>query len=77
VSVSVSVYLSTRSSSIMPLPRPIAQSCLKVITIVVIVIPQVGIPFKTINFPRILGHLQLEVPSKPNKLLVLLYSGLN
>lgn len=31
---------------------------------------------KTIDLPRVLSHLQLEIPSQPNKLLMLLYNGL-
>ena len=73
--------LSIGSSSIMPLPWPIAQSCLRVITIIIIIIiiitPQVGKPPRTIDLPGIVDHFQLEVPSKLSKLLMILYSGLD
>ena len=64
----------------MPLPRLIARSCLRVITIIIIIIiiiTRVSILSKPINLPRILSRLQLEVPSKPNKLLMLCYNRLN
>ena len=56
------VCLSTRSS-IMPLPRLVTGSGLWVIIIIIIIITQMGKPSRTIDLPRILGHLQLEIPA--------------
>ena len=42
----------------MPLPQHIAGSGLGFVTIVIIIIiSRVGIPLKTIDLPRIIGHL--------------------
>ena len=56
------VCLSTRSS-IMPLPRLVTGSGLWVVIIIIIIITQMGKPSRTIDLPRILGHLQLEIPA--------------
>ena len=56
------------------------QNTVSTITIVIIIIITtiwVGKSSRTINLPRILGHFHLEIPSKPNQLFMLLYSGLN
>ena len=69
----VSVCLSAGASLVVPLPWPVAQNHLKVITIniIIIIMTRVGIPFRPIDLLRILGHLKLEGSSKPNRLLVL------
>ena len=56
------VCLSTRSP-VMPLPRLVTGSGLWVIIIIIIIITQMGKPSRTIDLPRILGHLQLEIPA--------------
>ena len=57
------VCLSTRSP-VMPLPRLVTGSGLwVVIIIIIIIITQMGKPSRTIDLPRILGHLQLEIPA--------------
>ena len=56
------VCLSTRSL-IMPLPRLVTGSGLWVVIIIIIIITQMGKPSRTIDLPRILGHLQLEIPA--------------
>jgi len=61
-------------------PRPIAWSCLRITTTTtttIIIITLVGIPLKPLDLPRILSHLQLEVPSKLDKLLVLCHGRLD
>ena len=47
-----------------------------VIIIIILTTAWVGRSFKTIQVPRIVGHLQLEIPSQPHQLLMLLDSGL-
>jgi len=69
-SMCMCVCLSAGSSPVMPLPWLVARSCLRVIT-------RVGTPSKPVDLPRILGHLQLKVPNKPDKLLVLHHNGLD
>ena len=56
------VCLSTRSP-VMPLPRLVTGSGLWVVIIIIIIITQMGKPSRTIDLPRILGHLQLEIPA--------------
>ena len=75
----VCVFLFARPSLVLSFPWLIARSGLRAIstTITIITTTRVGKPSRTIDPPKILGHLKLEVPNKPNKLLVLLYSGLN
>ena len=61
--VYVSVCLSA-GSSVAPLAWLVAGSCLRVtaiIIIIIIIITQVGKPSRTIDLPRILSHLQLEI----------------
>ena len=65
------VYLYAESP-ITPLPRLVSGSGLWII----IIITQVGKSFRTANLPRVLGHLQLEIPGQLNELLMLLHSGL-
>ena len=81
MSVCLSVCLFVGSSLAAPLPRLISRSSLEaasttIMTAIVVTITQVSKPSRSVNPPRILGHLQLEIPSKPDKLLKLLYSGL-
>ena len=57
------VCLSTRSP-VMPLPRLVTGSGLWVVIIIIIIITQMGKPSRTIDLPRILGHLQLEIPAR-------------
>ena len=54
------VCLSTRSL-VMPLPRLVTGSGLWVVIIIIIIITQMGKTSRTIDLPRILGHLQLEI----------------
>ena len=72
----VSVCLSVGSSLVAASPWLIAGSSLRAASTTIIT-TWVGKPFRTVDSPGILGHLQLEVPSKLNKLLVLLCNGLN
>ena len=65
------VYLSAESP-IKPLPRLVAGNGLWII----IIITQVGKSFRTVDLPRVLGHLQLEIPDQLNELLMHLHSGL-
>ena len=55
VSVSVSVCLSARSLET-PLPRLVAGSPLRV-AVIIIIITCIGKPYRTIDLPRVLGHL--------------------
>ena len=78
----VSVCLSVGSSLVAASPWLIVGSSLRaasttIITIIIITTTWVGKPFRTVDSPGILDHLQLEAPSKLNKLLVFLCNGLN
>ena len=74
--VCLSVCLFAGSPEV-PLPWLVAKNSLWIATAIAIIVIWVGKPSKTIDMPRILGHLQLEVPCKPNTLLMLLYNRLN
>ena len=63
------------------LPWLVVRSRLRILlltTIIIIIttIAQVGLSSRTIQIPQIIGHLQLEIPSQPYQLLMLLDSGL-
>ena len=67
-----------------PLPWLVAKSCPRILlitttTIIIIIITttaRVGCPFRTVQAPWLVGHLQLEIPSQPYQLLMLLDGGL-
>lgn len=65
----------------MPFPWLIAGSCLRIVTIiiiiVIIIINLVGIPLRSLDLPRVLSHLQLDVPNKLDKLFVLCHGRLD
>ena len=72
VYVCLSVCLLQGSPLVMPLPWPRTQCRLEIIIII-----RLSIPTRPIDLLGILSHLQLEVPIKPNQLLMLRYNGLN
>lgn len=58
----------------------IARNCLRITTTtttIIIIITLVGIPLRPLDLPRIHSNLQLEVPNKPDKLLVLCHGRLD
>ena len=62
-----------------PLPWLVARSRLQVLFLAIVIIitdSLVGHSSKTIQIPRVVGHLQLKVLDQPYQLLMLLDSGL-
>ena len=80
VFVTMCFVWDTKPNLLTPLPWLVAKSHLRILlittTIIIIIITtttaRVGCPSRAIQAPWIVGHLQLEIPSQPYQLLMLL-----